>query len=389
MLFQRNIKLGIEQALLRGRSILLLGPRQSGKTTVVKKIEHDLYINLMNLPLYYKYSQNPGLFSKEVRGLFEKLGRKPIIIIDEVQMMPELTNSCQVLIDEGEAVFIITSSSARKIRNLLPGRVALFKLSAMLYTEYGKERSLIDIMNNGFLPGVCNLDDQNEIEALLEDYVAIYLEEEIRKEALVRNLTVFSNFLRLACIESGNIINFTAISQELGITAKTVQEYYRILEDCLIVRHIEPLVKQSTGRRRLTKGARYIFFDLGLRRVGAKEGIFPSKTEQGRLLEQFVGIELSTLLENNARRARLLFWRDHNGPEVDFIIEKEGKYIPIEVKLTKRPSDKDIKNLKLFRLEYPVEKCYLVANIDFSYEIEEGIEVIPWNQMDKVIESLG
>ena len=108
-------------------------------------------------------------------------------------------------------------------------------------------------LNDGLLPGVCRLDSQDEIEALLTDYVATYLEEEIRKEALVRNLTAFANFLRLACIESGNMIKFSAVSQELGVSAKTVQEYYRILEDCLIVRRIEPLFKQTTGRRRLAK----------------------------------------------------------------------------------------------------------------------------------------
>ena len=115
------------------------------------------------------------------------------------------------------------------------------------------------------------------------------------------------------------ILSILLLSQELGVTDCGK---YRILEDCLIVRHIEPLVKKSLGRRRLTKGSRYIFFDLGLRRVAAKEGAFPSQKEQGRLLEQFVGIELSTLIEAQSRQTRLLFWRDHNGPEVDFVLKK-------------------------------------------------------------------
>ena len=131
--------------MARGKSILLLGPRQSGKTTVVKAIEHDRYINLMDTILFYRYSQNPSLFLYEIRDLHRSLGRKPIVIIDEVQMLPDLTNACQVMIDEHEAQFIITSSSARKIKNLLPGRVALFKLSTMLYSEYGQNKPLIDV----------------------------------------------------------------------------------------------------------------------------------------------------------------------------------------------------------------------------------------------------
>lgn len=342
----------------------------------------------MDIDLFYRYKQDPGLLQRELKSLAQELGRKPLVIIDEIQKMPRLTDTCQILIDEDIAIFVITSSSARKIKNLLPGRVILFKLSTMMFSEYQKPRELENVLINGFLPRICAETDQSIIEQELQTYVSVYLEEEIRKEALVRHLGSFVNFLRLASIESGNIINVSAISQELGVSYKTVQEYYRILEDCLLVRRIEPLVTGENSRRRLSRGIRYIIFDLGLRRVGAKEGIHPTLKQQGNLLEQYVGIELSTWIENNDRQVRLLFWRDHNGPEVDYVLEKEGLYIPIEVKLKKNPSEKDIKHLKVFREEYPVKKSYVVANVDQAYELEEGIEVIPWNQLGRIIEEI-
>lgn len=386
MIFKRSIESGVKRALSRGKSILLLGPRQSGKTTFVKQLPHDRYINLMDMENFYGYKQEPGLLAKEVKALAKLLKRPPMVIIDEIQKIPQLTNDCQVLIDEGIASFIITGSSARKIMNLLPGRVVLFKLSTLTLSEYGKERDLDSILVNGFLPGICQQSSQEAIEQDLKTYVSVYLEEEIRKEALVRNLGSFVNFLRVACIESGNIMNISAVSQQLGVSHHTVSEYFRIMEDCLLVRRIEPLSTGKNSRRRLTKAVRYILFDLGLRRVGALEGISPNTNQKGHLLEQYVGIELATLIDNESIPARLLFWRDHNGPEVDYVIELDKKYIPIEVKLTSTPKDKDIRHLKAFREEYPVKDyCYLIANVKHPYEIEEGIMVLPWSMVHNIL----
>lgn len=384
MLFKRKLKIPIARVLASGKSAMLLGPRQTGKTTIAEQMEYDRYVNLMGLESYYRYAENSSILAKEIRLLRKELGRKPLIVIDEIQKVPELTNDVQVLIDEGVAVFFLIASSTRKIENLLPGRVLLFRLSTMLYEELTDSLSLESVLMNGCLPGICQQTDQSMIEQELLSYITLYLEEEVRKEALVRNLGGFVNFLKLVCIESGNIVNFSAISQEVGVSQKTIMEYYRILEDCLLVRKIEPLARSS--RRKLTKSARYLMFDLGLRRAGAREGVSSSKEVLGRLLEQYVGLELVTKIEASNSLASIYFWRDHDGPEVDYVLEQDGKYTPIGVKLTKKPTAKDIRHLKTFREEYPIKDyCYLVSNVPYCYEIEEGIMVLPWFEVGGLI----
>ncbi len=230
------------------------------------------------------------------------------------------------------------------------------------------------------------LSDPNAVEEELNSYVSLYLEEEVRKEALVRNLTAFSQLLRLSCIESGRIANFSKISQDIGLSHNTVSEYYRILQDCLIVRRIEALT-QTPSRRTLSKSPKFILFDLGGRRAGTQEGLSPSREHMGHLLEQFVGLDLLNQIECFFRRASLYYWRDHNGPEVDYVIEYNNTYISIEVKFTSKPSEKDIKHLKVFKEEYAtVGNGYVIADIPFPLELESRIITLPWHQLYRIFE---
>ncbi|MBM4222937.1 MAG: DUF4143 domain-containing protein, partial [Gammaproteobacteria bacterium] len=287
--------------------------------------------------------------------------------------------------------FILTGSSARQIKNLLPGRVIKYSLTGLTSLERSNEQDwyLDFLLLNGALPAICSLSDQNQIDEELSSYVFLYLEEEIRKEALVRNLKAFTQFLTLACIESGNIVNLTAMSQDIGVSHNTIAEYYRILEDCMLVKRIDPLIHSMNSRRKIMKSSKFIMFDLGVRRLGAREGIGFSREQLGYLFEQYVGLELLNLLEIEHPYAKLLYWRCHQGPEVDYVIEYKGKLIPIEVKLSNRPRATDLKHLKIFKKEYDIqEPCYLIANIPYPLEMEDGITALPWNQLRMVIDAL-
>lgn len=389
MMLKRAITPKIEASLKRGKSILLLGPRQTGKTTLVKKLPHDLYITLMHPGILQKYESRPEILINEVEALKALLGRKPVIIIDEIQKIPTFTDSIQVLIDESVAQFIITGSSARKIKNLLPGRVIKYNLTPLSLIELNSFHELDAFLINGSLPEVLVTEpqSQNAIEDLLKSYVNLYIEEEIRKEALVRNIGTFVNFLKLACIESGNTANFTSISNEIGVSHPTIAEYYRILEDCMLVERIEPLTKSLT-RKRLSKSPKYIMFDLGVKRIGAQEPFNPGIKQLSLLFEQFIGLELCRMLNQLSIQGEVLFWRSHDGPEVDFVIDLNGNYVPIEVKLTDKPSMADIRHLLLFKEEYNVTgPCYVICRCSMPMLLANNVFALPWQDLPKIFAS--
>ena len=219
----------------------------------------------------------------------------------------------------------------------------------------------------------------------LESYVMTYLEEEVRAEAIVRNLGSFARFLEYAASESGNIVNLRKLSQEIGVSHTTIGEYYQILEDCLIVERIEPLTKSKT-RKKLSKGQKYLFFDLGVRRLSAREGTKLSRETLGGLFEQFVGLELLRSSRFSDEKIRIRYWRDPDGPEVDWVIEKEGTYIPVEVKWTKTPIPKHIKHLKVFLSEYEnAKKGYLICQTPRKVKLDDNIVAFPWQQMNDLV----
>lgn len=378
----------IKKALERNKSVLLLGPRQTGKTTLIKKIGGDLLISLVTPEVRQRYEKSLALLSKEINALNTKK-RMPIVFIDEVQKVPQLLDSIQDIIDNKKANFIITGSSARKLRrgpnvNLLPGRVISVKLDPLTINE-----SLLKELNHfliyGSLPSIISTENLSDKETDLESYVINYLEEEIRAEAIVRNIGSFARFLELAASEAGNIINLRKLSQEIGVSHTTIASYYQILEDCLIIERIEPITKSKT-RKKLTRSQKYLFFDLGVRRLAAQEGIKPSKEQLGKLFEQFIGIELIRCSRISTKKARIRFWRDPDGPEVDWVIEEEGFYTPIETKWTDSPKDSDIKHLKTFLSEYKnTKEAYLICQTPKRLKLDENIFAIPWQEVDELI----
>jgi predicted AAA+ superfamily ATPase len=382
---KRDIFKPLTETLKRGKSVILLGPRQTGKTTLVSGIKHDLYINLMNTKERIRYESNPAILISEAKNLHKKLKRKPMIIIDEIQKVPELTDNIQVIIDNNEAIFVITGSSARKIKNLLPGRVIKFNMYPLSIHELTDlDLDLETLLSYGSLPGILDISDPTLKEVELDSYVNLYLEEEIRKEALVRNVGAFSNFLQLAALESGNLINLQRISQDVGVARSTIAEYYQILIDCMLADKIEPLTT-STSRHKLTKSPKYIFFDLGVRMLAAKDHL-PTLKDVSHLFEQFIGLELLKLLSFKKRKAKLLFWRDHAGPEIDYVLYQEQNYIPIEVKWSTQPTVKDTKHLQKFMQEYKTEGFgYIICRTPRAFDITERIMALPWQELDRVL----
>lgn len=373
--------------LSRGKSILLLGPRQTGKSTLIEHIDTDLSISLVLPRTRLRYEKDPSLLLGEVEALSRKLKRPPLVVLDEVQKVPSILDVVQEMVDTKKAQFILTGSSARKLKrgntiNLLPGRVVTMHLDPFVYREISYDDVKKHILY-GSLPGIFKVDDPRDREVDLQSYVETYLEEEIRAEALVRNMGHFTRFLEYAGLESGNLVSFRALSQEIGVSHTTIASYFEILEDCLIAERVDP-ISHSTTRKRLTKSSRYVLFDLGVRRLCAGEGLKLTPERWGHLFEQYVGLELI----RNARLAgphTIKFWRDPDGPEVDWVIERHHSYIPVEAKWTQTPHIRHVKHLQMFLKEYKeARKGYVVCRIPRSIQLAPNITAIPWEKINDI-----
>ncbi|MEN0060418.1 MAG: AAA family ATPase, partial [Bdellovibrio sp.] len=353
-MFKRAIKAELDRALKRGKSVLILGPRQVGKTTLLEEEKYDISISLLIEKNRLKYERDPDLLIKEIEA-HPKAGKGLCVFVDEVQLVPKLLNASQYIIDKKRAQMIFTGSSARKLRktadlNLLPGRLVLLKMDGLSRIEH-KHENIEDLLIYGELPGIMTVKLKKDRELDLESYVLTYLEEEIRKEAATKNLPAFYRFLELAALESGRIVSFRKIAAEVGIGHTTISAYYEVLEDSFIVSRIDPFTTSST-RKKLTKSSRYLFFDLGVRRVAAKEGAQLGKPRLGELFEQYVGLELLKLLKLRHERADLSFWRDPDGPEIDWLIKGRDILVPIEVKYREKVEKSDCRHLETFLKEY-------------------------------------
>lgn len=386
----RTIEKSIGRALERNKSVLLLGARQTGKTTLLSRLKSGLSISFVKPEIRQRYEKNPSLLSGEVDGLRNKSREgRPLILLDEVQKVPDILDVVQDIIDRKAANFVLTGSSARKLRrghhvNLLPGRVVSLKLDPLTTSESPRYPANEHLLY-GSLPGIIQTEKPRDRETDLESYVTTYLEEEVRAEAIVRQIGSFARFLEYAASESGQIVNFRKLSQEIGVSHTTIASYYQILEDCLIIERVEPIT-QSKTRKKLTKSQKYLFFDLGVRRAAAREGIQLPKDTLGGIFEQFVGLELIRNARFSEKKISIRFWRDPDGPEVDWVIEKETQFIPIEVKWTDSPTAGDARHLAVFLEEYPNTKHgYLICQIPRVVKLDKNIFAYPWQELSRLI----
>jgi len=380
---ERAIDPLVRHTLDRGKSIFLFGARQTGKTTLVNRLDPQLTISFIRPDVRLRYEKSPALLQGEVEALAASpAGKLPLVVLDEVQKVPEIMDVVQDLIDRHVALFLLTGSSARKLRrhaqaNLLPGRVTVLHLDPFGIKECPDE-NLDERLLDGSLPGIVGVRAPEDREQDLAAYVTTYLEEEIRAEAAVRHLGSFARFLELAAAESGGIVNLRKLASEIGVAHTTIGGYYQILEDCLIAERVEPLSASAT-RKKLTRSDRFLFFDLGVRRLAAREGRRIPRSQWGMLFEQFVGLELLRFFRSRQRAVKVRFWRDPDGPEVDWVLDCDGTYLPIEVKYTDSPDAGDARHLHCFLSEYPTfGQGYVVCRVPRKTKISDRVTALPW-----------
>lgn len=399
----RNIEKQLQQLIRKNHSALILGPRQTGKTTLVKKCLSGMK-NLIEYPLQkpdirIEMERDPSAIIRQVQA---QRGNFPMIFMDEAQKVPEVFDSIQYLIDEKMSSFIITGSSARKLRrkgvNLLPGRVRIYRLDPLQWNEFGwlkesgtgifrlaninsvKEYSFEKSLVFGSLPGIVSLTDNSERAELLKAYTQIYLEEEIRAEALSRKMGPFGRFLELAAQESGTSPNLTKLSLESGVSVPTIKEYYNILEDTLIVEKIEPYLKNA--RKRILASPRYYFFDIGVRNALSRVPLTESliNADKGRLFEHAVVLELIRRIRAMNLDYKVHYWRTGAGAEVDCIIDTGSAVIPIEIKSGSKVTLSELRGLSSFIETYKerVKQAYVITDGRMPEKITDKITAIPW-----------
>jgi predicted AAA+ superfamily ATPase len=363
--------------LLKKKSFFLLGPRATGKTFLIKQQLADsaLIINLLDSNLYFRLSANPALLGEMIAAT-----EKKIIVIDEIQRIPILLNEVHNLIESKKLIFLLTGSSARKLRgkevNLLAGRAWQANLFALTSYEI-KKFDLNRYLRFGGLPAVYN---SNDPEEELDAYVNTYLREEIQAEALVRKIPAFSRFLQVSALTNGQMINFSNIANDTGIPLSTIKQYYQILEDTLIGFMLPAWIKSK--KRKAITTAKFYYFDLGVKNTLAGiNNIDPASDLYGQAFEHFIILEIRAYLSYRRIKEELSYWRSKNGHEVDLLI---GNQVAIEIKSTKSISGRDQRGLEFLSEENIFQRYILVSNDPI--ERKNGkIEMLNWKKFLKLL----
>ncbi len=356
---------------LKTKSVFLLGPRQTGKSSFIREqVPNHRNFNLLLPEVYNRLSFNPQSLIAEIQD------NSQIIVIDEIQKIPVLLDVVHFLIEERKVRFLLTGSSARKLKstqiNLLGGRARIKHLHPFLFRELGEDFKLETALAHGLLPGHYFSDD---IEADLASYIGVYLQQEIANEGLTRNVPAFSRFLEVAALGHGEQIDFTKIANETQVARTTIHEYYQILQDTLIA-HEVPAWRKSKKRRAVAT-SKYYFFDWGIVRKLQKISSVPEGSPLfGKAFESILFQEIKAYCDHHQIDGPH-YWRTTGQDEVDFIINDS---IAVEVKGKPMVSAKDAKGLLKLQEEGGLKKYYLVYNGQSKLTFPEapGIQALPW-----------
>lgn len=412
-MYARWYQEGLVARLRRPYVHILFGARQTGKSTLLRTALPDDVVNydLAEPGLRGRLLADPGTFAAECLAL-PKRRSATYVFVDEAQNVPALFDAVQHLYDQDRRRwrFVLCGSSSRKLRssgtNLLPGRCLLHRLFPLAFAERPPEGGPTTVgdavaplrwrhepVNRfpaadletrlvfGELPGIAVAPERDR-GPLLRSYAVAHLEEEIRREALVKDWAAFLRFLHLAARESGQVNNHAAISRDAGISQPTVKSYYQLLED-MFVGFSVPAWTRSV-RKGVLSTPRFFLFDVGVRHAAA--GLQVSRAtvnaDPGPIFEQWVGIELWKRLQYRGRGS-LHHLRTKDGAEIDFIVDDGKQLTPIEVKWTQRPSLADCRHLRAFLDENrgSASRGLVVCRCPRPMQLDDRITAIPWSSL--------
>jgi len=362
------------------KSVLLLGPRQTGKSTLLSSLRPDLTINLARENEFLRYSSDIDLFSNQIEGSNAKL-----IFVDEIQRIPGLLNTVQAIIDESKGRqsirFLLSGSSARKLRrgqaNLLPGRVLSYQMGGLCLRELNYSVDTARALKLGFLPEPYLESKFSEAEKLLSSYSATYLREEIQAEALSRNIQGFARFLTTMAAVAGQIVDFSKIANRAKVPRSSCVRFTEILEDTLIAERV--MVFEGAEEADTIRHPKLYFFDVGVLN-GLLDNFSVSADRIGLLFEHLVYSQIRNSALAHDQPVSIQYFRTRHGVEVDFIVTIGRKVWAIEAKAGEA-HESDLTGLKAFRDYYPqVHQCVLVSPREKRRK-KDGILICDWVSM--------
>ncbi len=358
---------------VENESIFLWGARQTGKSTLLKmQFPERRYIDLLKSDEFERYNRRPALLREELSLLHEG----ELVIIDEIQKIPALLDEVHWLMSNHDLRFIMSGSSARKLRrsgvNLLGGRAVRKYLYPLVSAEI-PDFNLMKACNNGMLPRHYLTEDA---EKRLQAYVGDYLQQEIKAEALTRNLNTFSRFMEVAALSNGEIVNYNNIATECGISAPTVKEYFSILEETLIGYMIPAFTRNV--KRRVIQSPKFYYFDVGIANFLLKRtALKPGSSEFGHAFEHFILQEIIAYIGYFKPMQNLSYWRTTSGYEVDAVIG--NAVVAIEIKSAVEVQPHHTKGLKAFSEEFPEARLIMVS-LDKYPRRMNNVEIYPATQ---------
>ncbi len=355
--------------LPRNRSAFLWGPRKTGKTFWLRQTfpEH-VRIDLLQTDVFGEYAARPSLLRERYQD------HPKMIIIDEVQMVPDLLHEVHWLIENRGSSFLMTGSSARKLRrkhaNLLGGRAWRYTMHPLTFLET-QGFDLEGGMVSGLLPPHFLSPDPIRD---LRSYVADYLKEEIAAEAAVQSIPAFSEFLRVAALTSGELLNYTNVAREAGVSAKGVRSYFQILEDTLLGFRVASWRKSKT--RRMIETEKFFLFDVGVANYLSRRTPREGTPEFGKAFEQYILMELKAYQAYRNPELDIRYWRTSTGMEVDFILGEMD--VALEIKGARRVHEGDLKGLTALLSEHKVKHPVLISLEREPRKIGAKVRALPW-----------
>ncbi|MCF1751201.1 ATP-binding protein [Mariniradius sediminis] len=352
-------------------SLFLWGARQTGKSTLLKSLfPNALWFDLLLSDTFLRYQSEPQQFRQAVLAS----GNTVPVVVDEIQKIPALLDEIHWLIVNHSVRFILSGSSPRKIiragNNLFGGRALRYELYPLIHAEI-PDFELLRALNNGLLPRHYLSENPKK---LIEAYIGNYLKDEILAEVKIRNINAFTQFLEAAAFSNGEIVNYSNIATECGVSHNTVKEYFQILEHTLLGRFLPSFQKKP--KRRVILAPKFYYFDLGIVNKLLKRGRIEAKSESfGHAFEHFIYQELHAHSKYSEKDYMISYWRTTSQFEVDFILGDHE--VAIEVKGTDNVQPRHLKGLKSFSEEYSVKKLIVVS--DDPLERKAGnISIVPW-----------
>ena len=376
-------RLLLNQIAKKSKSLLILGPRQVGKSTLIQQLKPDLSINLANEKEYFTFQTELSELERRVAG-----SNARTIFIDEIQRIPRLTNTIQSLVDTNPRLkFFLTGSGARKLRkgkaNLLPGRVLNYFLAPLAAEELQEDWSEDHAMIYGTLPGIVNLHNPKDKKELLRSYSSTYLKEEILAEAMVRQVDGFVRFLSVSAQEAGLFLDFSKLSKKAKIPRQSAIRHFEILEDTLIARRVENDPDLDLEKVDLVKHPRFYFFDLGV--LNALRGNFSLNNERiGFLFEHMIFNQLINSATGRNLDFQISNFRTRGGLEVDFILKLESKKFAIECKASEVVTSSEVGTIQKIDQYYKkIEKIIIYRG---KKELKDGsVWILPFSKARQIL----